>query len=541
MTLINLCNIPFLSTDYSDVVDFSNKEQRDSFFEGYVGKRLEGNIKTDGERTYLNINVSCETLINYDYCFFKDNNMKPWYYFITNIEKVTNNNSNIHLQLDVWSTYYFDFNIMESFVDRCHVPRWNGDTPTANNEEEGLFYGEIKQLSKTKLYDLKKSLIITSSTPMGYVPNFTPMGGGNSTEGDGESGESLGDMGSSGTMWKEGKMSSLCFRFQKGGEGFAPRQYRDSGGVLTIGYGTTPYDKEAWATLTASQPCSEEQAAKIFYNSANKNYGAKIVNTCLKLGIDSQGQFDALCSLAYNSGTGTITGSNRLMDAIAKNPKDESTIRSIWESFKIKDRKGNTLKGLIWRRKQECNMYFGKNVEIRAISKIGVGGTVTENNGNGWLPNDYTDETGGIKGHKSVSNEFGSDWLVPVKGATVSSLYGWRIHPTLGVRKFHSGIDLGCPKGTPILATKGGTIVQTGNSDTMGIYARQNCGKYQVIYMHMSKLSCKQGDNLKRGDKIGEVGSTGRSTGAHLHWQIQTVDGGTTTDPMPNAKKGDKV
>ena len=538
MTLINLCNIPFLSTDYSDVVDFSNKNQRDSFFEGYVGKRLEGNIKTDGERTYLNINVPCETLINYDYCFFKDNNMKPWYYFITNIEKVTNNNSNIHLQLDVWSTYYFDFNIMESFVDRCHVPRWNGDTPTANNEEEGLFYGEIKQLSKTKLYDLKKSLIITSSTPMGYVPNFTPMGGGNSTEGDGES---LGDLGSSGTMWKEGKMSSLCFRFQKGGEGFAPRQYRDSGGVLTIGYGTTPYDKEAWATLTASQPCSEEQSAKIFYNSANKNYGAKIVNTCLKLGIDSQGQFDALCSLAYNSGTGTITGSNRLMNAIAKNPKDESTIRSIWESFKIKDRKGNTLKGLIWRRKQECNMYFGKNVEIRAISKVGVGGTVTENNGNGWLPNDYTDETGGIKGHKSVSNEFGSDWLVPVTGASVSSLYGWRIHPTLGVRKFHSGIDLGCPKGTPILATKGGTIVQTGNSDTMGIYARQNCGKYQVIYMHMSKLSCKQGDNLKRGDKIGEVGSTGRSTGAHLHWQIQTIDSGTTCDPAPSLKKGEKV
>ena len=538
MTLINLCNIPFLSTDYSDVVDFSNKNQRDSFFEGYVGKRLEGNIKTDGERTYLNINVSCETLINYDYCFFKDNNMKPWYYFITNIEKVTNNNSNIHLQLDVWSTYYFDFNIMESFVDRCHVPRWNGDTPTANNEEEGLFYGEIKQLSKTKLYDLKKSLIITSSTPMGYVPNFTPMGGGNSTEGDGES---LGDMGSSGTMWKEGKMSSLCFRFQKGCEGFAPRKYADSGGVLTIGYGTTAYDKEAWATLTASQPCSEEQAAKIFYNSANNNYGKPIVNTCLKLGIDSQGQFDALCSLAYNSGTGTITGSNRLMNAIAKNPKDESAIRSVWESFKIKDRKGNTQPGLIWRRKQECNMYFGKNVEIRSIAKIGVGGTVKENNGNGWLPNDYTDETGGIKGHKSVSNDFGSDWLVPVTGASVSSLYGWRIHPTLGIRKFHSGIDLGCPTGTPILATKGGTIVQTGNSDTMGIYARQNCGKYQVIYMHMSKLSCKQGDNLKRGDKIGEVGSTGRSTGAHLHWQIQTVEGGTTTNPMPNAKKGDKV
>ena len=59
--------------------------------------------------------------------------------------------------------------------------------------------------------------------------------------------------------------------------------------------------------------------------------------------------------------------------------------------------------------------------------------------------------------------------------------------------------------------------------------------------MHMSKLSCKQGDNLKRGDKIGEVGSTGRSTGSHLHWQIQTIEGGTTCDPAPSLKKGEKV
>ena len=540
MTQVYFCNIPFLSTDYSTVVDFSSKEQRLNYFNNYVLYNSECNIKYDGERTSLNIKVPCETLIKYDYCFFFDKKGKMFCYFITNIEYVTSSVSNISLQLDVWSTYYFDFRLQPSFVDRCHVPRWSGNVPTANTEDEGLYFGEIRQIEKSKICNLNKSIVICSSTPMGYVPNFQPMGGFNSTEGNDDS-INIGDMGSSGTMWKEGKISSLCFRFQKGGEGFAPRQYADSGGVLTIGYGTTKSDGEAWSTLTANQPCSEEMAAKIFYNSCNKNYGAKIVNTCLKLGIDSQGQFDALCSLAYNSGVGTITGSNRLMNAIAKNPKDESTIRSIWEGFKIKDRKGNTQPGLIWRRKQECNMYFGKNVEIRSIAKIGVGGVVTENNGNGWLPNDYTDETGGLQGHKSVSNDYGDNWLVPVKGASVSSPYGWRIHPTLGVRKFHSGIDLGCPTGTPILATKGGTIVQTGNSDTMGIYVRQNCGKYQVIYMHMSKLSCKQGDTLKRGDKIGEVGSTGRSTGSHLHWQIQTVDGGTTCDPAPSLKKGEKV
>ena len=157
------------------------------------------------------------------------------------------------------------------------------------------------------------------------------------------------------------------------------------------------------------------------------------------------------------------------------------------------------------------------------------------------MPGDYTDETGGLKGHKSVNNEFGNDWLVPVTGAHISSPYGWRIHPTLKVKKFHSGVDLGCPTGTEILATKGGVIAQTGTSDTMGNYIRHNVGKYQVIYMHLSKITCTQGQNVTRGTKIGEVGSTGRSTGSHLHWQIQTLDGGTTTNPMPNNKAGDNV
>ena len=543
MTKVNFCNIPFLSNDYSNVVDFISSNQRENFLKSYSNFSKDCNIKYDGERTYLSINVSCETMLQYDYCYFRDRTNKLFCYFINGVEFITQNTTNIYLELDVWTTYYFNFKIEESFVERCHVPRWNGDIPTQNNEDEGLYFGEIRQQGNSKICNLNKSIIITSSTPMGYVPNFQPMGGGNSTENGSSNGDGieLGDMGSSGTMWKEGKMSSLCFRFQKGGEGFAPRTYADSGGVLTIGYGTTKGDTQAWASLTANQPCSEELAAKTFYNSANSNYGAKIVNTCLKLGITNQGQFDALCSLAYNSGVGTITGSNRLMDTIAKDPNNESAIRSVWEGFKIKDRKGNTLKGLIWRRKQECNMYFGKSVEVRPISIIGGKGVVKDNNGNGWLPTDYTKETGGRKSHKSVSNDYGSDWLVPVKGAHVSSPYGWRIHPTLHVRKFHSGIDLGCPTGTPILATKGGVIAQTGFSDTMGNYVRHNVGNYQVIYMHLSKITCKTGDNVQRGTKVGEVGSTGRSTGPHLHWQIQTKDGGVTCDPAPSLKKGDNV
>ena len=74
MIQVYFCNIPFLSTDYSAVVDFSSKSQRTEFFNSYVLYNHECNIKFDGERTSLTIKVPCETIINYDYCFYFDKN-----------------------------------------------------------------------------------------------------------------------------------------------------------------------------------------------------------------------------------------------------------------------------------------------------------------------------------------------------------------------------------------------------------------------------------------------------------------------------------
>ena len=104
----------------------------------------------------------------------------------------------------------------------------------------------------------------------------------------------------------------------------------------------------------------------------------------------------------------------------------------------------------------------------------------------------------------------------------VTSDYGWRIHPTLGVNKFHNGVDMGAPGGSPILAAYDGTVAAAGYSSTMGNYIYLNHGSGLVtIYMHASALYVKAGQNVSKGDKIAAVGTTGRSTGNHLHFGVR--------------------
>lgn len=104
----------------------------------------------------------------------------------------------------------------------------------------------------------------------------------------------------------------------------------------------------------------------------------------------------------------------------------------------------------------------------------------------------------------------------------ISSDYGWRIHPTLGVNKFHNGVDMAAPGGSPILAAYDGTVAAAGYSSTMGNYIYLNHGSGLVtIYMHASALYVSVGQEVSKGDKIAAVGTTGRSTGNHLHFGVR--------------------
>lgn len=104
----------------------------------------------------------------------------------------------------------------------------------------------------------------------------------------------------------------------------------------------------------------------------------------------------------------------------------------------------------------------------------------------------------------------------------VSSDYGYRIHPTLGYEMFHNGVDLAAPGGTNILAAYDGTVVSASYTAAMGNYVMiDHGGGLYTVYMHASKLLVSEGQDVSRGDVIALVGTTGRSTGNHLHFSVR--------------------
>ncbi|MBQ7973101.1 MAG: peptidoglycan DD-metalloendopeptidase family protein [Lachnospiraceae bacterium] len=112
-------------------------------------------------------------------------------------------------------------------------------------------------------------------------------------------------------------------------------------------------------------------------------------------------------------------------------------------------------------------------------------------------------------------------WPAP-KYTRISDDYGYRIHPTLGVRQFHSGVDMAAPGGSPILAAYDGRVVQAAYNASMGNYVMIDHGdNLYTIYMHAQKLMVKAGDEVVRGQQIATVGTTGRSTGNHLHFGVR--------------------
>ena len=112
-------------------------------------------------------------------------------------------------------------------------------------------------------------------------------------------------------------------------------------------------------------------------------------------------------------------------------------------------------------------------------------------------------------------------WPAPAY-TRISDDYGYRIHPILKVQQFHNGIDMAAPGGSPILAASGGTVIAASYSGTMGNYVMINHGGgLYTIYMHASSLHVSAGQTVSKGQQIGTVGTTGRSTGNHLHFSVR--------------------
>ena len=118
----------------------------------------------------------------------------------------------------------------------------------------------------------------------------------------------------------------------------------------------------------------------------------------------------------------------------------------------------------------------------------------------------------------------------PVSGS-ITSPYGWRTHPIYGYRSFHSGIDIGSPQGTTVRAARYGTVVYTGWNGAYGLVVLIDHGNaLATLYAHLSRTYVREGEKVSTQESIAAVGSTGWSTGPHLHFEVRV--NGEPQNPM---------
>ena len=166
-------------------------------------------------------------------------------------------------------------------------------------------------------------------------------------------------------------------------------------------------------------------------------------------------------------------------------------------------------------------VFLDQNKEVVETGEIFFANLVLSNKDNSL----YYFDKDGSEGHYDKNGKSVKKALMktPINGARLSSPYGMRKHPIDGYNKMHQGTDFAAPKGTPIMASGNGIIQKAGWCGGGG-----NCVKikhnstYQTVYAHMSKFArgIKKGVRVKQGQTIGFVGSTGKSTGPHLHYEV---------------------
>ena len=270
--------------------------------------------------------------------------------------------------------------------------------------------------------------------------------------------------------------------------------------------------------------------------------------------------FDAMCSLAYNRGVyGFLDDETSPWQAIKLNPNNFEQIRKLWEGYAITSN-GQILAGLVKRRKAEADIYCLKEYEMKSIGIYqnrgdGTGylaGTVTDNDGNGYIPSHLPD----VNENNSFTliDEEGNRWLTPTWG-TISA--GYPDYPESFGGGFHGGIDFKNNQGTIIRASGSGTVAVVdhyqGNKDDQPygnlIIINQDGDKtknqYKVYYAHLHTIDVKEGDSVLKGQRIGTMGTTGNSTGNHLHYEMRkkpySPQKSTTINPATNLRVGSVI
>lgn len=515
-----LINCP-MEIGYEHVFDFENREKQMYFFEYKLNAMrvtTEVNTKVDGFLEKVNIKFPYSTARHYDYIIlFEPGSNTPFFFFVTRMRMVTKDVTELSLKLDVFQTYQFDFDFNISFVDRCHVRRWekyDDNIPTPNNLDEGLEYGATRVKDLKNIKKMKPTYILATTTPIGKLSSNT--GGGTGTGGCGDP--------------SKGIPTNQYYRYLKGIEGLNQYPVDIGDGVTTFGYGVTKENEPTYFAKLGAPPVSEKKASEVLFELIPAKYGNLVASQFKKDGVNMQTvdkhKFDAFVDLCYNTG---YYNSNLYKMWLAGESMDK--IKSEWLVYAIMP--GSIFEeGLRRRRKEEWLMFSEGTYSNSPITIHGDRGqSIGTVQGDGYM----IECESVVDKFFTVNNEGGQNWIMPAEGE-VSATF-----PTYSSGKPHSGIDVACPEGTPIRASKDGVCIQRREIETS--YGKhlfiEHAENLISIYAHNSELLINEGDSVKAGDIIAYSGNTGNSTGAHSHFEIRI--NGSAINPAPNLHVGDII
>lgn len=218
-----------------------------------------------------------------------------------------------------------------------------------------------------------------------------------------------------------------------------------------------------------------------------------------------------------NQISGTITSS--LYNAISDDKSRDELVYEMteilaWQIDFFNLRDGDIFK-ILYEKKYVGDTYFDLG-KVKAIKFVHMGDTYFAYEFNHGEFEGYFDEAGNSVQKALLKTPFKYDYRI-------SSSFGMRMHPILNKYMGHTGTDYAAPYGTPVMATGDGVVVSAGNAGAAGNMVKiKHNSTYKTAYMHMSDFAdgISVGDHVEQGEIIGYVGSTGRSTGAHLHYSV---------------------
>ena len=542
MTKIHLCHVPHLNNTYNHVLDFNSYEGRRTYFESYCLKVVEQSCQISPSLTELTVGVA-NGIGLYNYLFLEGETVEDDLFFFINDESPysSRNTTKFLIECDVFSTYWLKCQIKSAFVERMHVDRWIDGKPNLSDTVDEGFpqyeYTICREDFKLMQDGYNGCYVFVSSSPLGLIT-------------DGTGGDTPPDFPEGGGNCKAtGILSYNGFRFIKGYEGFTHTgSYLNGESFRTVGYGFTETSNPTGYDAHKPFPCSEEKASEL-YGQLVDEYASRVWQQCQADGIAellTYYMFDAMVSLAWNVGVGGfLTYDSSPYQLIRVNPLDPQ-IESVWKSFATTGG-GVPMQGLVLRREAEANIYFNAQYEMRKIVNTLDGGNVE---GDGFIPSRYVKCNHMTGDNILYEDANGNMWALPLDKGYISACYG--SYPNGGS---HYGIDFthetrGAIRGANIYAPKDGMVVQNvvsghdgdkADGDGFGNYVSLYdplTDSYHIFGHMLETPKVNIGQTVDIDTVLGRVGTSGNSTGYHLHWEVRyhANNSSSSVNPIKNAK-----